>query len=720
MAKAWKDVIVSPQYQALAPEQQAEAQAQYFEEVVAPKVSSDEWGAARDQFYSAYPSSIAQQQEPAQQQREPTMLDNAEQAARGLVNIPFDALQGGASLINAISQGLGGPKVLDDVYRPVERPTDKWAQTGEEIGGYLLPFGTAAKAAGVVGKVPGMSNSASAAGNMVMGSLSEAGNQQGDFAENAATNAALNLGAQGVLSGIGKVIAPRKTQALGSAAINSADEVSKLAKTRSGREMLSGQAANISDDAAKAAEITGVDINALTPGMRSGSRGIAQAEGILASKPGITQDAHMRAFDEIRTKFNSALDQLGAEVGSASEKSSAIKQRVLAGIDKMKASEKSAWDDVRSTMPDARARMSNTNATIRGDIDAGTPLTPEMKQFASEYGKRGERGITFDAMKVWRGKLADAEQKYIRSGEANAARRMGELRDAATEDMRLMAQKGGFIDQWTAANDLSKARFAAQKQAETALGKDLATDALVTNGVKALENSAKTGSGKFHQIVGSLPEKERAPAIASMLQDALSQGVRGGKGEDAGISHIASILTPQNVAAMSKYSSEIGGIARAYGELARAATKPLRYIEKTGRSVPAIETLEKGLHPVIEGALSGAFRVAGGVSGYSGGGVFGAIAGAAVGGAVDNVAKGVISKISSTKSGRYAIERAVEEATKAVRLGASPEAIAAAEKRLLRNKVAVKAIRNAVGNEEFQRLMRIGMVVTMSGISDGI
>lgn len=716
MAKAWKDVIASPQYQALPPEQQAEAQAQYFEEVVAPKVSSDEWGAARDQFYSAYPSSIAQQQELAQQQREPTMLDNAEQAGRGLVNIPFDALQGGASLINSISQGLGGPKVLDDVYRPVERPTDPNAQLMETVGGYLLPFGAAAKAAGAVEKVPGLINGASAAGNMSVGSLSEAGNQQGDFAENAAKNAAINLGAQGVLSGIGKVIAPKKTQALGTAAIDSADDVSRMAKTGAGREAISGQAANISDDVTKAAGVTGVDVNALTPGMRSGSRGIAQAEGILASKPGITQDAHTRAFNEIQTKFNSALDQFGAEAGSAAEKSGAIKQRVLSGIDKMKVSEKSAWDDVRSTMPDARARMSNTNATIRGDIDAGTPLTPEMKQFASEYSKRGDRGITFDAMKVWRGKLADAEQKYVRSGEAHAARRMGELRDAATEDMRVMAQKGGFVDQWTTANDLSKARFVAQKQAETALGKDLATDALVTNGVKALENSAKIGSGKFHQIVGSLPEAERVPAVSSMLQDALSQGVRGGKAEAAGISHIASILTPQNVAAMGRYSKEIEGIARAYGELARAATKPLRHVEHTGRSIPAISTLEKGLHPVIEGALSGAFRVIGGIGGYSGGGMLGAIAGATAGGAADAVAKGVITKISSTKSGRYAIERAVEEATRAVRSGASQDAIAAAEKRLLRNKVAVKAIRNAVGNEEFQRLMRVGIVVSLSGM----
>lgn len=111
----------------------------------------------------------------------------AEQAGRGLVNIPFDVLQGGASLINAISQGLGGPKVLDDVYRPVDRPTDPYAQAGEIIGGYLVPgVGTA--------------------GSMAIGSLAEAANQKGDFAQNAAKNAGVNLAAQGVLSAAAKGI----------------------------------------------------------------------------------------------------------------------------------------------------------------------------------------------------------------------------------------------------------------------------------------------------------------------------------------------------------------------------------------------------------------------------------------------------------------------------------------------------------------------------------
>ncbi|HAI1672180.1 TPA: DNA transfer protein [Escherichia coli O25b:H4-ST131] len=193
MAKAWKDVIASPQYQALTEEQKAQAQAQYFDEVVAPK-AGDKWAEARDQFYAAYPLPQQQKEEPSLMQQAGDWLTGgqsagqiAEQAGRGLVNIPFDVLQGGASLINAISQGLGGPKVLDDVYRPVDRPTDPYAQAGETIGGYLVPgVGTA--------------------GSMAIGSLAEAANQKGDFAQNAAKNAGVNLAAQGVLSAAAKGI----------------------------------------------------------------------------------------------------------------------------------------------------------------------------------------------------------------------------------------------------------------------------------------------------------------------------------------------------------------------------------------------------------------------------------------------------------------------------------------------------------------------------------
>ncbi|HHU7927510.1 TPA: DNA transfer protein, partial [Escherichia coli] len=187
--------------------------------------------------------------------------------------------------------------------------------------------------------------------------------------------------------------------------------------------------------------------------------------------------------------------------------------------------------------------------------------------------------------------------------------------------------------------------------------------------------------------------------------------------EEAGIKHIATILTPQNVKAISRYSPELGRITSSYGELARAATKPLRYVEQTGRSMPAISTLENGLHPVLESALSGAFRTTGTIAGFSGGGVIGAIAGGAAGGAIDAMAKGAIAKLSATRSGRYAIEKAVQEATKAVKVGASDGALAAAERRFMANKAAVKAIREALGNEEFQRLARAGIVASLSGMA---
>lgn len=636
----------------------------------------------------------------------------AEQAGRGLVNIPFDVLQGGASLINAISQGLGGPKVLDDVYRPVDRPTDPYAQAGETIGGYLLPIGTAAKAAGAPAKLAGDIGSA---GNMIAGSLADAANQEGDFAQNAAINGGINIGAQGVLSGVGRVIAPRVSQALGGAALNSANDVSRMAKSGAGRQSIASQAANVSEDVAKAAESAGIDINALTPGMRSGSRGIAQAEGALASTPGIVQDAHQAAFNEISSKLSRNLDEFGAASGTASEKSAAIKQRILQNLDQMKDAERAAWDDVRSTMPNQKARMLNGNAVIQAERSAGIPLTPEMKQFVQA---NNQGGVTFDGMKAWRAKFADAEKKYKRGGEANAARRAGEIRRAITDDMRTMAENGGFLDDWQKANDLSKARLSAQESAESVFGRDLATDSLITNGVKSLQSSSAkglNGPAGFHSMIRALPESERVPAISSMLQDAISHGVRGGKADAAGINHIAEILTPQNVKAISRYSSELGRIADAYGTLARAAVKPQQYIERTGRTANVLRDLDAGLSNVTSTVLNAIANSTSGaiVGGAGGGGVAGAAAGALVGAGL----KGAVSKIATTRSGRYAIEKAVQEATKAVRTGESKEALAAAERRFMANKAAVKAIRDTVGNEEFQRLARAGIVASLSGMA---
>lgn len=136
MAKAWKDVIASQQYQALAPEQKAQAQEQYFNEVVAPKAGSNA-EQAKQAFYAAYPVPAAepQQQEPqpqgeAQQQQGGFMSDLGNAAAetgRGLLQAGVNVANIPASMADAVaSAGAWAGKKLglgDGTYQPAPRVT---------------------------------------------------------------------------------------------------------------------------------------------------------------------------------------------------------------------------------------------------------------------------------------------------------------------------------------------------------------------------------------------------------------------------------------------------------------------------------------------------------------------------------------------------------------------------------------------------------------------
>lgn len=139
MAKAWKDVIASQQYRALAPEQKAQAQEQYFNEVVAPQAGNDA-EQAKQAFYAAYPPPTTQQttQQPTQQPQESEQphqqagfmsdLGNAAaetgrgllQAGVNLANIPASMADAVASAGAWAGQKLG---IGDGTYQPAPRVT---------------------------------------------------------------------------------------------------------------------------------------------------------------------------------------------------------------------------------------------------------------------------------------------------------------------------------------------------------------------------------------------------------------------------------------------------------------------------------------------------------------------------------------------------------------------------------------------------------------------
>lgn len=727
-----------------------DAKRQQFKNQEAGQPTASSWEQKRAQFLANEAAGEPQQQvaqsnlNPEMEYLSPGLKAAPEQAARGIANIPFDVMDAGVGVVNAAQSagawagqqlGMGGGTYnpLSPVPRPVDRPTDPYAQAGEQLAPYLIPGVGAERTAAAAASVANAPRAERAA-NQVAGMLAE--NLPGtlvnaqkngqlspeDLAKETGIGLAGSLGARVLIKGgqaaTGAVrdvmrgnVNPAGPAGGAVNGLETANDVSKAARSAAGRESISSQASSVSDDVARAAESTGVDIDALTPGMRSGSRGIAQAEGVLASTPGHVQDAHLTAFNEISSKLNKQLSDFGAESGSASEKSAAIKDRISASLADMKTAENTAWADLRSTMPRDRMKMSNGMAIVQSEKSAGVPLSPEMKQFQAANGQ-GD-GITFDGMKAWRAKFADAEQANIRAGKANAARTAGEMRRAITDDMRTMAEKGNFLPEWQKANDLSKGYITAKQNAESVFGRDLASDAMVRKGVDMLKASADSGPGAFNRLIASLPEAERQPAIASILQHAAAQGERGGVGEGAGLQYFAKIMTPQNVKAISRHAPELGKIMKEFGVLAKAGTRPQRYIERTGRTTEALKTLDTGL-PKIVGVIMNGIQQSGAIAGGFGGGVLGSIGGLVAGGALRNT----VAKIGATRSGRYAIEKAVQEATKAVNAGASPAAIAAAEKRFAANKIAMKAIRDAVGAEGFTQLTRAGIVATLSGMKD--
>lgn len=136
MAKAWKDVIASPQYQALAPEQKAQAQEQYFNEVVAPQAGSNA-EQAKQAFYAAYPvpSVEPQQAQKPQQESQPqeqggflSDLGNAAaETGRGLLQAGVNLANIPASMADAVvSAGAWAGNKLglgDGTYQPAPRVT---------------------------------------------------------------------------------------------------------------------------------------------------------------------------------------------------------------------------------------------------------------------------------------------------------------------------------------------------------------------------------------------------------------------------------------------------------------------------------------------------------------------------------------------------------------------------------------------------------------------
>lgn len=219
MPKPWKEVIASPQYQGLSSQQQAEAQNQYFDTVVAPQAGANV-DQARKAFFTAYPVQAAPT--PTQDQQQPQSLDDGQQGILG------QAAQGAGEAGRAIAQAAVNtaniiPEVGDAVvsagawlgnklgigdgtYTPASRielpeqlkPQTTAGQVAASAIPYLInPAGRAAAAGG--SRLAGLA-SENAVGVLADNSSS---NDPEKLAQDFATSAALSGVARGITNAVG-------------------------------------------------------------------------------------------------------------------------------------------------------------------------------------------------------------------------------------------------------------------------------------------------------------------------------------------------------------------------------------------------------------------------------------------------------------------------------------------------------------------------------------
>ncbi|EEJ5140582.1 lytic transglycosylase domain-containing protein [Salmonella enterica subsp. enterica serovar Hadar] len=335
MAKAWKDVIASQQYQALAPEQKAQAQEQYFNEVVAPQAGNDA-EKAKQAFYAAYPPPTTQQ--PAQQPQELAQpqqqggfmseLGNAAaetgrgllQAGVNLANIPASMADAVASAGAWAGQKLG---IGDGTYQPAPRVTtqgleqdfglQQGALTPQTMEGkifsealpYLTPVGAeriAAQAPSIAGRVA-QGASRLLAENAV-GSL--AANSERDNPEALATDLGTSVVLGGAINQLGRAAGAAYRGILGTIAPEAQQAI---------------QFANAADVPLHTTDV-------LPPNSRVGRMAQTTAENIpfagTSSMRAAQQEARSQLVDEFASRFGEYDPSI--VVGSLKAKTSGIKR----------------------------------------------------------------------------------------------------------------------------------------------------------------------------------------------------------------------------------------------------------------------------------------------------------------------------------------------------------------------------------------------------------
>ncbi|WP_196208881.1 hypothetical protein [Citrobacter sp. Res13-Sevr-PEB04-36] len=503
----------------------------------------------------------------------------AEQAARGIANIPADLAQGGVNILNTVGKAAawangvlgvndGGFTPIQDVYRPIDQPIDPYAKIGEEIGNYLIP------GAGPVG-------------GAMIGSVANAGNQPGDFAENATKEMAINTALMGIPSlyrGAKALIGRGAEAAPISAATSAIDEGAGAATAakeaiptpgvqetaaKVGEAAQSGKPSRIADvvndiqpkqDVIDATKNLGLDPDDMLEAYTSGNDAFKAVQMGLASQDESVLAAVKRdSIKRISERASKIIDDAGAMPDRL-----AMDDKFKTGFETtrraLKAKEKELFTPINNAIsPRTPVESVNTKSMLddmADDVGGYQYLSPVEKEVYEAISPTTDKAgpLTYRRLRNMMSMVGAELEKAGTPFGSTKERNLSALYSTLSKDRDAVAISHGLSDQLKAANAVTAQRKMMEKRVYNLIGKDLTGD--VTVKAKSALDGLYSGNTKpFVQLMRSMPDKDmRSQLIATGMRDMLRKGSR------------------------SDLADNINGLVDFYGELKRKGT--IRLLEK--------------------------------------------------------------------------------------------------------------------------------------------
>ncbi|MGE4705731.1 lytic transglycosylase domain-containing protein [Yersinia enterocolitica] len=571
MPKPWKDVIASPQYQQLSTDQQAAAQEQYFNDVVAPQ-AGDQAQAAKEAFFSAYPLAATHQQPSVPESVGNPVIEAAKgiaQTGANVLNIPIEIANAFKSAGAWAGQAFGG----DGTYTPIPaaqlpesmRPKDEYAKLGAEIGPYLIPGIGAEKTAAALGSVAGSGRAerlATKAADMVaentVGALAQnsSNNDAGSLVGDLATGLTGSLVGRGIIKGAGaiagKVGGMQGVRDLVSSIRQPANEVSPsvIAPAEQGMQDVAASVGAAADrntasrmaDAAKevaprqevidAAKALGIKEDDLLLSHVSGNQAYREFEQALKSVPG----------SQLAAQENAVLNKVAKQAADLTDAAGALPDKMAMndkfltsfqrGISTVQNKSDQLYNQISEAIPknqpvsaDNIIKHLDQKADELGGADFLSTMEKKVYNAVSPVGQdiSPPTYARLDNIRKQIGQAIGKNSGPFRDEETGALK---QLYANLTADQEQVVKNAGLGEKWDAAKKLIGVRAQMENSLTGLLGKDLRGD-IATKASLAVRGLSKGDAKGFRSLQQDIPSPRiRREVIATSLRDAFSMGSR--------------------------------------------------------------------------------------------------------------------------------------------------------------------------------------------------